>query len=162
MASIKLNTKHLSEQVRKILDEDGITPEEIAINGKFAKSTIYAILTEKNPTSQRAIARKIAEGTGRKFRIEGDKIFYYKEEPANDSDNGDETVPYYDFEQPEKMSDEQRETLVNYLNQHFFAGKLGIDTQKFLKELLRLNRKQQNAMLNIMDNLRHLEDDETE
>jgi len=75
---MKLNAKHFSDQLDKILDEDGLSPEKLALQCNISHPTLYRILNNKTKGVQRNIARKIAEGTGRKFKIEGDKIYYYK------------------------------------------------------------------------------------
>jgi len=75
---MKLDTKHLKNEIEKLLDETGLSVEELANQAGISKATIYRILDCKAGFSQRAIGRKIAEGTGRKFKIEGDKIYFYK------------------------------------------------------------------------------------
>lgn len=78
MGSKKIDAAFLARQIEKILDEDGISQDEFSLRSGLAKSTIYDILEVKKPTAQRATARKIAEGTGRSFRIEGDKVYFDK------------------------------------------------------------------------------------
>jgi SOS-response transcriptional repressor LexA len=52
----------------------------------FLKATVYAIINDKIKWTQRAVGRKIAEGTNRSFKIEGDKIYYYKKESNRSTD----------------------------------------------------------------------------
>ncbi len=77
---MKINTKILKTEIEKILNEDGLSPEELANKAGVAVGTIYRILSLDRPTSQRAIARKIAEGANRKTTFEGDKVTFFKNE----------------------------------------------------------------------------------
>lgn len=82
MTSRKLDTEHLAQQIEKILDEDGFSPERLAKLSGIAKTTIYSILNRERPTTQRGVARKIAGATGRTFQIENDQITYSKPHPV--------------------------------------------------------------------------------
>jgi len=81
---MKLNTEHLKTEIERILNEDGISQEELAIRSGIHRTTIYSILSNRNPSTQRAIGRKIAEGTNREFKIIGDKIYFSKPDPEID------------------------------------------------------------------------------
>ncbi len=70
----RIKTKYLKEEIDKILDEDGISPEELALRTGVSKSTIYAILSLERPTVRKSTAREIAKGTGREAIFEGDKV----------------------------------------------------------------------------------------
>ena len=76
----RLITKHLSEQISGIMFEDALSAEELAGKAGISKTTIYSILAIERETTRVAIGRKIAEGTGREFKIEGDKIYFLKPE----------------------------------------------------------------------------------
>jgi len=101
---MKLNTLNLKKQILQILNEDGISPEELANKSGISAMTVYRILNESGETTQRAIGRKIAEGTGRRFRIAGDQIEFYKE-PINQSPDAlkQEIIEIYD-----SLSQEER------------------------------------------------------
>jgi len=73
---MKLNSEHFKKEIEKILNEDGLSPEELSNTAKISRGTVYRILNLESKTTQRAIGRKIAEGTGRVFKIEGDKIYF--------------------------------------------------------------------------------------
>jgi len=101
MSSKKLDTAHLAGEIDKILDEDGISPEELADKSGVAKTTVYGILGKARPTTQRAVGRKIAKGTGREFTIDGTKIYFTKphepmpeqlEEAANEGPSVEELL----------------------------------------------------------------------
>lgn len=83
MTSRKLDTEYLAQQIERILDEDGLSPERLANLSGIAKTTIYSILNRERPTTQRGVARKIASATGRTFEIDDDKITYDKPHPIS-------------------------------------------------------------------------------
>ena len=76
---MKLDTKILSPEVKKILNEDGLSPEELANRAGISTTTVYKILDLQTVSTQRAIARKICYATGRNFRIDNNRIEFYKE-----------------------------------------------------------------------------------
>lgn len=78
MVSGMLNTEHLSAEVRKIIEGDGISVDEFAKRSDISRATAYSIIYVKRPHTQMAIGRKIAEGNGRAFRVNGDKIYFQK------------------------------------------------------------------------------------
>jgi len=83
MASTRLDRAHLALEISAIMDDDGISVEELASRAGISRSTVYAILEGNRKFTQKAIGRKIAEGTGRDFEIDGDKIYFKKKEPSN-------------------------------------------------------------------------------
>lgn len=80
---MNLDARHLKTEIEKILNEDALSPEELSNKTGVHRSTIYSILAASKATVQRATARRIAEGTGRSLRIDGDKV-YFEEKPDAD------------------------------------------------------------------------------
>lgn len=78
---MKLDAEHFRSELQKILNEDGLSPEELANLSNVNRSTIYAILNGERKTSQRSVGRRVGEATNRNFKIEGNKIYYSKKEP---------------------------------------------------------------------------------
>ena len=78
---MKVKTQYLKQEVEKILNEDGISPEELAEKANINRATVYSILKQRYQTTQRAVARKIAEGTGRYAVFEGDRVSFHKIPP---------------------------------------------------------------------------------
>jgi predicted transcriptional regulator len=62
---MKLSTEKFSKEIQKILNEEGISPERLAVIAGIHYSTIYRILRKEKPTAQVGIAKLIAEATGR-------------------------------------------------------------------------------------------------
>ena len=81
---MKLKTKHLKKEIVTIIDQEGLSAEEIANACDVSKVTIYKILNEQSEWTQRAIVRKIAAGTNRDFKITGEKVEFIKkpEQPS--------------------------------------------------------------------------------
>ena len=81
---MKLKTKHLKKEIVTIMDQEGLSAEEIANACDVSKVTIYKILNEQSEWTQRAIVRKIAAGTNRDFKITGEKVEFIKkpEQPS--------------------------------------------------------------------------------
>jgi len=83
---MKIDIKHLGIEVRKILDDDGLSVIELSDKTGIAPETIYSILDGSRSTTQRATMRKIAEATGRTFVISGDSVTFVKApKPENDN-----------------------------------------------------------------------------
>jgi len=114
---MKLEITTLNIELRKLMDEDGIGPEELSNKTGVSKATIYSIINEKRPSVQRFVARKIAEGTGRKFKIEGDKIYFFKPDPA--------------LPEEKQLSDKEIEMVEMFRN-------LDEDTQRTIIELIKI------------------------
>jgi len=114
---MKLDSKNIKAFIEEIIDEESISPEELANRSGVTKDTIYRIINLKSPTTQRSIARKIAEGTGRKFKIEGDKIYFFKPDPA--------------LPEEKQLSDKEIEMVEMFRN-------LDEDTQRTIIELIKI------------------------
>jgi transcriptional regulator with XRE-family HTH domain len=80
---MKLDAKHLREEMLRIMDEDGLSAEELATKAGRNSVTIYRILNLHHETAQRSIGRDIAAATGREFKITGDKIYFEKKDTAD-------------------------------------------------------------------------------
>lgn len=91
---MKIDIKHLGTEVRKILDEDGLSVIELSSKTGIAPETIYSILDGSRSTAQRATMRKIAEATGRSFVISGDSVTFVK---ITEARNGDLTAEEQQF-----------------------------------------------------------------
>jgi len=76
-----MRIKNYQEAIQNIKDEDFLSDEEMAEKTGLSVTAIKKILNGDTQNIQRATIRKIAEGTGRKFRFENDKIIFYKAEP---------------------------------------------------------------------------------
>lgn len=81
---MKINIKSAKKAILRLLDEDGISIEELARSSNISIGTLYNLTDEKVTGVQRAIIRKIAAGTGRTFKIDGDKVTFYREEKRNE------------------------------------------------------------------------------
>ena len=81
---MKINKLSAKKAVLSIIDGDGVSPEELANLSGVSKATIYNIIGGNLTGVQRAIIRKIAAGTGRTFKIDGDKVTFYMEEKRNE------------------------------------------------------------------------------
>lgn len=80
----------MAEEIGKILDQDGISPETLAHMAGVHVSSIYRIINGKNPTAQRGTIKSIAEATQRNFKITGDRVeFFRKEAPEPAVDQTD-------------------------------------------------------------------------
>jgi len=87
---MNLNPKIVKQVIENILDEDGISVDEMANLSGVSKATIYRIMSETAGFVQRAVVRRIAEGTGRTFKITGDRVeFFRKEAPEPAVDQTD-------------------------------------------------------------------------
>ena len=75
---MKLKTRLLKKEIMLLMDQDGLSAEEIAIACGVSKVTIYKILNEQSEWTQRAIVRKIAAGMNRDFKITGEKVEFIK------------------------------------------------------------------------------------
>ncbi len=84
--TMRLSQKTFKEELLKIIDEDGISVEELANSAGLAKATLYNILNDKPASVQRAVVRKVAEATGRNFVINGDKVTFVIA-PKQENDN---------------------------------------------------------------------------
>jgi transcriptional regulator with XRE-family HTH domain len=84
---MKINNKSIKNWLVKIMDEDGISPEELSKAAGISIGTIYNILSGHVDGVQRAIIRKVAAGTGRTFEISGDKVTFYREEKGHEKTN---------------------------------------------------------------------------
>jgi transcriptional regulator with XRE-family HTH domain len=83
---MKLSQQIFKQELLKIIDEDGLSVEEIANAAGLAKATLYNILNDKPSSVQRAVVRKVAEATRRKFVITGEKVTFIKQESELFSD----------------------------------------------------------------------------
>lgn len=124
--SLKLDSAHLKQEIKTILDEDGLSPEDLAKLAKVSKTTIYAILDLDRESTQRAIGKKIAEGTGRAFKIEGEKIFFFRR-------------------QAETVSNEDPK-----LTEIFETIKLRPDMQEIYDLLMRMPEKKRESILEFL------------
>jgi SOS-response transcriptional repressor LexA len=72
-------------EIQKILDEDLLSIEELAAKTGLTTPGLKKILSGQSTNVQRSTLRKIAEGTGRSVRIEGDQITFSRELPSTDN-----------------------------------------------------------------------------
>ncbi len=66
---MKVETKSLKNAVELILQELNTTPDELEKITGVSRVTIFNILNLKNPTTQRGVARKLAEKTGHALTV---------------------------------------------------------------------------------------------
>jgi len=78
-----MRIQNYQEAIQNIKDEDFLSDEEMAEQTGLSVTAIKKILNGDTENIQRATIRKIAEGTGRKFRIEDDRIIFYKPETVD-------------------------------------------------------------------------------
>lgn len=149
---MKLDKKHLSKEIKKILDADSLSPDELADLSGVNRSTIYAILDDENPrrTTQRAIGRKIATGTNRRHNIDGDKIYFSERINALP-----EKFPDFDFENL-STNDKERIELIAFLDRYFFNESLTPETKYFLDLILKTTSGQRRAISTILEQLNDL------
>jgi len=76
-----MKISNYQEAIQNIKDEDFLSDEELAEKTGLSVTAIKKILNGDTQNIQRSTIRKIAEGTGRKFRFEDDEIIFYKAEP---------------------------------------------------------------------------------
>lgn len=88
--------------------------DELSYKSGVSKATIYRILNAEAGFVQRAIIRKIAEGTGREFKISGDQVtFFKKQQQANNevlTDREQELLSIF-----RKASEAEKKTMLNFL-----------------------------------------------
>jgi len=77
--------KNIAKEIKKILDEDLISLEELSELTKISVPGLKKIITGKTLKVQRSTIRKIAEGTGRSVKIENDQVTFYKDLPSTDN-----------------------------------------------------------------------------
>lgn len=77
---MKLDSVKLRSELIKIMDEEGLSAQEVASLCGIAPITVYRIIEKKAVYVQRAIGRKLAEGLGRTFKIHNDRIEFIKAE----------------------------------------------------------------------------------
>jgi len=82
-----MRIKNYQEAIQNIKDEDFLSDEELAEQTGLSVTAIKKILNGETQNIQRSTIRKIAEGTGRKFRFEDDKIIFYKPEIVDSKDS---------------------------------------------------------------------------
>ena len=87
---MKIFTKDLRREVERILAEKNISPDELAKITGISNVTIYNILKEANTTTQKGVARKIAEKTNHDLILDGEKIELRKRDDDSLKLNSDE------------------------------------------------------------------------
>ena len=75
---MKLDTKSVRGEIVKLMDDENISPIELASAININPGTIYRIMNLTNPTTHRAVVRKIAETFNRNAVIEGDQVQFVK------------------------------------------------------------------------------------
>jgi len=77
--------KNIAKEIKKILDEDLISLEELSEKTGISVPGLKKILLGKTRRVQRSTIRKIAEGTVRTVKIEGDQVKFIRELPSTDN-----------------------------------------------------------------------------
>jgi hypothetical protein len=77
---MSLNAKIFWDSIEKILIEDGISVHELATKSGLQYSGLIKIRDGQTRYVRHATVRDIAEATGRKFVIDGDKVTFIKQE----------------------------------------------------------------------------------
>ncbi len=76
---------NIAKEISKILDEDLISLEELSDRTGISVPGLKKILLGKTRRVQRSTIRKIAEGTNRSVKIDGDDVTFFKDLPSTDN-----------------------------------------------------------------------------
>ena len=92
---MRLDAIKLSKQIRAILDNRGLSGDELAAMASIDKTTVYRILNLKNKTVDRGTLRRLADGLDCDFIINGSEVkllersnFGGKKAPNDGNENG--------------------------------------------------------------------------
>ncbi len=79
---MKLNAEYMRAAIQVIMDEAGVSPEEIANAAGLNKTAIYKILNGNTTAVRRSTIRQIADGMNYDFQIDGDKVTFTRRAQA--------------------------------------------------------------------------------
>jgi predicted transcriptional regulator len=75
---MKLNAEYMRAAIQVIMDEAGVSPEEIANAAGLNRTAIYKILNGNTSAVRRSTIRQIADGLKYSFKIIGDRVTFTK------------------------------------------------------------------------------------
>ncbi len=94
--------KNIAKEIQAILDQDLISVEELAERTGLTVPGLKKILNGQTSSVQRSTIRKIADGTGRVARIEGDTVTFTPDLPSTDNvpplESNDNALPIVQHE----------------------------------------------------------------
>lgn len=118
---MKINAKLFWEQVEAILNEDGISLNELAIRSGLQYHGLSKIRDGITTSIQHATMRKIAEATGRKFIITGDSVTFVKAAQSKNDDLSEDEREMLDLLRG--LDDEQRSAAMELLRATWKLGR---------------------------------------
>jgi len=125
---MKIDTKTFSKELKNIVDADGMSISELAAKSGISRQTLYEVIEGQRPSLQRATMRRIAEATGRDFKIDGDKVTFVKRQKKEE-----EYISPIDKELIEKfnkLGDEQQRIILDLLGSLCRQRKTGADGEE--------------------------------
>ena len=108
--------QNIAAEIQAILDQDLISVEELAARTGLTVPGLKKILTGQTQNVQRSTIRKIAEGTNRAAKIEGDTVTFTRELPSTDN------VPPLESDEDESLPIVGHEREVPHFNVEAGAG----------------------------------------
>jgi len=80
------------------------------------------------------------------YQIEAENVFYKKPNIKST-----EKPPAFDFDNPQDMTEADRQRLIEYMNMIAFNGEMKAETKKLINEVLKLDKKEHDKILKILD-----------
>jgi len=75
---MKLNAEYMKAAIQAIMDDEGMSPEEIANAAGLNRTAVYKILNGETAAVRRSTIRQIADGLDYSFIISDDKVTFIK------------------------------------------------------------------------------------